>query len=388
MSPRASRFLAEALERSPLRGEDRVTEILAHVLQHDLGALNAFSKLLGLGEFAEMTVSTQHLLIGGRRVDLALQLSGSASSHVLWVEVKIDALEQQNQLFDYARELARLYPMRSTLVALAPRGHDLLIRANEQHDFGDGQGDRPLALAVTWQEVANRFEHEGRRRGHGLHWRSSALGETAEARQRTLLEFLSYLERRGLSMTDDPLTLTDAIVASRAEQLLDDRGGAIMRLLDRAASEVEGPSGGTPTQWSWPGKGMCTGMGYSWPLDASIWPARLNPGGVTAAGLCFVTTDQRDRPREPRDQAVFLATLEFEPAAPTAVAALSDPHWLLPEHVSVNIKDRKAARVSTIRYLSEVATSGITLSEQATALAGWATVSFAELLALPLPAGT
>ena len=389
MSPRASEFLCEALERSSVVGEDRLTEIFAHLLALDPVSRAALESSLGLTErFDAASITTQLPLISGRRVDLEIQFQGSSGRYVVWIEVKVDAKEQEDQLLDYACELARRYGRDGTVVALAPAHHPILMRAREEHVLVPGLEAEPLAVPLPWQSVANKLEVVGRRRGHGPGWRRGAVATDATADQRLLLEFLTYLERRGLMMNDDPLSLTDGLVASRGRELFDRNTGAITRLLTSAASGMRGFAGIEPEAWHWPSQGdFCSSQGRWWSLPEGSWPTLMSSESAPYADLWFTTSDTEDRPLESRDQAVFVASLTFGSPAPRVVDAFSDSAWR--ESVSPEIAvvaTKSAVRVSKLRYFGELVSAGITLTQQADALADWAERSFDELLTrLPPP---
>ncbi len=126
VSPRASESLWEAMERSPHAGEDRLTEVLAHVLSLDDEARDGLCGILNLPSYDDASITTQLPLLSGRRVDLEMQLRDSSGWHVVWIEAKIDAKEQQRQLLEYACELTERYSRHGTLVAVAREGSHIL----------------------------------------------------------------------------------------------------------------------------------------------------------------------------------------------------------------------------------------------------------------------
>jgi hypothetical protein len=311
--------------------------------------------------------------------------------HVVWIEAKIDAEEQPNQLLDYRTELLRRYPTGGSLVALGRDGSEILTTALERHLIPPLEEPTQLAEAVSWEQLAKTLDQVGADRAGGARWRHDANQPATLAVQRTLYDFLHFLEIRGLAMNDDPLTLTDGLVASRGRQLFDKHDGLISRLLTLAGDRIAHPVGDVADPWYWPGAGdFCSAQGRCWSLGAEAWPVLINPTGESTAQLWFRTTDEEDRPRDARNQALFFASLVVDPAPAPVIAAFDNPEWRtsLPPDVAVVTRKREA-RVSKLRYLGEIASVGITLPQQAQDLAEWASTSLTELLSLappPVPA--
>lgn len=355
-------------------GEDRLTELLAHVLAADDLFRTRFCRLCGVPALANADLRTQRRLSTGRRVDLELLARENGARHVVWVEVKAGALEQPSQLHDYADELHRLYGDHGTLVALAPKGDRIF-----EHARTTGRLGRPLARSLTWQQVDEAIRQTGQERA-GMSWRDEAALARTSALQRTLLDFHAYLQRRKeplAIMPDDPLQVTDALALSRVPALLD-RGGLIDTILDLAAAYVSDRAIERWDDRDWRGRVFRN-------LDPPGWAAELvNEGGAVTAQLWYCWTDVDDRPDEPRHQPIFLASLVFERPTEDGRVALADPQWSLPDW-AVSCMSARNPRISAIRYLAEVATAGITLGAQAEALGTWARDKLVVLKALSRP---
>src|SRR5205814_1652890 len=117
------------------------------------------------------------------------------------------------------------------------------------------------------------------------------------------------LERTGLTVTDDPLTLTQAIAASTALPLFK-KEGPITRLLDLLADQIDDTRLVRDEPWFWPAQGYVAAQGRTWQLsDQSSWPITLNQGGTSYVETWFTTSDEEDFPEEARHQAVCLTSL-------------------------------------------------------------------------------
>ena len=113
-------------------------------------------------------------------------------------------------------------------------------------------------------------------------------------------------------MPDDPIQVIDALVAKRADELLDPKAGLISRRLEMAVRELkerpavdELSSVVAGVLWE------CGGDKHYWwsTLQSPSWPAGLD--GDAYLDLWFRKTDAPDRNPEAREQPVFLASVEF-----------------------------------------------------------------------------
>lgn len=383
MSPIAAGSFLEAVKRTCVR-EDRITEVLAAHLGYDADARAAVCAVVGAPEFTGAVVLTQREIpeVGGC-VDLELRLTEGDRLYVVWIEVKVGAKEQWQQLDRYARELRHLHGDDSTLVALAGDGDRIFVSAAAPIAFEDGEQRDRTAGALTWQELGNLLDSVGRRRG-GLGWRAAKIASRDRADQRLLSDLLTYLEGEGLVNSDDPITTADATVVSRADRLLDSKDGAITRLLRLAGARIPWFADANVKPWNTVGS---HGRSVPWP---SGWPVELNDGGVTWAQIGLLSSDE-DMRSEPRREPVFYAGIAFEPATPPATEALTNPAWGLPARFIVNRwgEGRTARNIflAKLLYLGELAVLGVTLSIQAEQFGTWAVTAFDELLGLQDPRG-
>jgi hypothetical protein len=372
MSPSAADLFVEAYARTQVP-EDRLTELLALLLAGDKRFRSRFCHLVGVPDLLHVDVRTQRRLRTGRRVDLEVILRHDTNVHVVWIEVKAGALEQPNQLKDYSKELDVLYPGRHTLVALAPSGDKIFATAALLRSDG-----RQLARAISWQMIREQINQSALERAKtGMPWRKSAIDEDASAELRVLAEIDGYLDtnRRVLRlMRDEPLQTTDSLVLSRYRDLID-KGGLVDALLTTAV----GLSGvANPERWDWRDY-----RGYVLPrLAVPAWGPGLNASRAPTLQLWFATTDLEDRPEEPRNQPVVLASLVFDPADEHCRLSVRNSSW--PEGVLPHA-DSTQARLSMTIYLAELATSGVTLASQAEYLWNWAEQAFRRLAQLAPP---
>ncbi len=408
MARPAAKFLTEAMSRTVVV-EDRLTEVLAHALALDRELRAAFLAALGVpvedDDDADVStqrrilverrvdlevptrdendpdVSTQRRILVERRVDLeVLVVEGASVKWAVWFEVKAGAEEQPEQLSDYARELARLYPGRSTFVVLAPEGDATLDSAETVS---------PSARSLTWPEAGRTLSQvgEGRERGD---WRRAAIAPTAPAAQRVLFELLHLIETtRGVAPPMNPLAVEDAAVAKNAEALLKP-GGTISALLDAAIEQVphyaiaESSPSLRQKMGSWHSRRLALDSGAAgtpWPLG------NPDPDWQAKAEVLFGSTDRWVMAdKGAREQPMFVAGFVFEPASDTVRAALTDPAWAvsLPKEI-VYSDERTHLRLCRCCYLSEVAVWGTSLSEQAVELGTWVKESYAAIAALEPP---
>lgn len=375
MSPVAAPTLLTAALRTRTP-EDRVTDVLAYLLQHDSGARDAFCDLVNAPRLAHADVMTQRI-VEGERIDCEVRLTEGTALHVIWIEVKVGtADEQPRQLERYACSLWRLYPHRHTLVALAPTDDRLLTSADRALSCeGEPVADR-TATRLTWEELGAALSEVGAARG-GRQWRRSAQRADERADQRALADVIDHLEREGLVPSEEPIRSSDAHVAGRAYDLLDAKAGAIPRLLELAIADVEAFRGQEVVHWGAP---FWHGRSAPWPGG---WPNELNKLGSTYATLFFAPHDQ-ERRDEARLEPAFFASINFERVSPDLLALITDPEVWIRDSVIVH-PERRNARISKVLYLSELAVRGITLSLQGEALGKWAASSFGQLADLPDP---
>ena len=379
MARPAALSLLEAALRTQVP-EDRTSEILAYTLAHDPAARRALCDLARATWHNERTVVTQRRVTKADRIDIELTMFADGTVHVIWIEVKEWAAEQPEQLIRYARELGRLYPECSTLVALA-RANDHSILASAAKPFlaaddGEVAGER-TATVITWQDLGASLDGVGRDRdpfGRRT-WRRYARDRAVPVEQRDLKDLLDYLERRGLVEPETRITSADVSVAARAESVL----SAIERLLDRTTAVLPRFKDQQIKRYH--------GMSYdNRNVPATGWPAELNAGSTTWLGLEFSNVDDgavADALGEP----VITVSYVFDQATPEAAEALRDKRWPLPEEVSVYTwqTPRYMSVFTVVMYLSELASTGPTFSEQVEALVKATRDGIARLEGLPDP---
>ena len=376
MARRAPDLIVEAFLRTSVR-EDQLGEMFAHLLANDDRVLETILNRIGAPGAIEREVAVQRVTPGGRRVDIELRLlKRGRPVHVVWFELKEWAREQPEQLRDYARDLAWLYPMSSTLVALAPSDHDVLRVARTVE---------PPAIPLSWQEIAVASDKVARL-DYGSRWRETARDPATPASQRVLLEFLRLLHRRGVAISMDPLTLVDVLAANRLDALLG-KTGSIATLLDGAAGQVAGYQ--VDEAAGWPGAQLSAWHGRILrPTDAEQrWPLS-NPAWNGACWLVFKPTDVGFLSEsDARDQPVFVGGFGFDPVPADFRRLIDADEWTeqLPSDFRVADKGRSVEMGKWV-YMSEVVTWGGTLSEQAEKLGAWATASLSAIAGLPSPA--
>ena len=379
MSPRAAASLLEAgLRRGP--GEDRVTEVFASYLQSDPDAVRALCGHLRVRPLANATVLTQHSIpnvLG--RVDCELRLSEGNRFHVVWIEVKTDSAtaEQPYQLRRYATELKRIHPDESTLVALAPRGHEIFESADAEL-FIDGRtvADR-TAKKLTWDELGRVLE-AGAVRSDGRQWRSRARDPDTPAGRRMLVDFLSYLEKEELVRPDEPITSFDAHVVHRGDALLAEKRGAIARLLVMAQERLSRIDSQQARVW-W--GGSLQGHYIPW---TEGWPADILQSGRADFQIGVIPTDE-NQCDVPRREPAFYAGLSFEGIDRDALDVLRRPGWAQPSGFFVNEWGNRNVVVRKLYYVAQLALSDITLSGQAADFARWADTVIDSIRDLPDP---
>lgn len=377
VSRRAPRLIVEAFERTQVH-EDQLGELFALTLQTHDELLDALLDRIHVARHREREVVTQQATPVGRRVDIELRLVDRARlQHVIWLELKEWAREQPEQLADYARDLALQYPGRSTLVALAPRGHRVLDVASSTV---------PPATPLSWEEVAIACDQAGIS-AYGSGWRRGLTAAEARAGSLILIELLGLLQSRGVVSAAEPLAVVDVLVGLRSDALLTHPDGSIACLLEAAAAELVDyeldPSSSWPKQRgiaAWQGRILTPRASPPpWPFVTREW------NGV--ATLAFQPSDKWTlAKRGPREQPIFVAGFIFDPAPANMISAMDDVAWTaqLPDDVAIEVH-KKSLQILKWVYMSEVVTWGITISEQAQALADWAGNSMRAIASLAPP---
>ena len=377
MARRTPGSLIEALLRNTVK-EDQLSEAFAFMLQnHGPFADRVFA-------YARAPISTAREVVTQRqtsdgRVDVEVRLLHGSRPYFVWFEIKEWAREQPEQLERYARALRKLAPGRSTLVALAPSGHPVLDVAATT---------TPPAVPVPWQRIAFICDRLGTEI-YGRLWRQQASEVSVPAGQRALLEFLQLLTWRGDVSSMDPLMPIDVLALPRIDDLIS-RGGAISQLLD-AATEKFTETYTVDRSRSWPGprSGASAWEGRVLTADRNrkLW-LLMRSGWDAVACVALQPTDRYLlSSRGFHEVPVFTAGLLFGGEHDDVRRVLVDRDWLddLPLDVMLYDDGKQDIQLLRWKYMSEVVTSGATLTEQAEALGEWAAESVERILQLPPP---
>jgi hypothetical protein len=200
----ARRELLDSARVDRDHSENRLTELLATVLDTHEVFTGSLLRHLGLTTGSTYEVSTQVAVAEGCRPDMeivALDSAGAATARI-WSEHKVGAGFRDQQREDY------LAALEDTLVP----GKLLVIAA--AREAVDMEGDAPGWVSMTWSEIAHLANLAGQRVSEDRMWREGALAPTAEARQRLLHEFIWYLEEEGLAVLNP---INDHVIGAFAE---------------------------------------------------------------------------------------------------------------------------------------------------------------------------
>jgi hypothetical protein len=206
--------LLDAAQTYEAGSENRLTEILAVVLGTATELTADLFALAGLDPCDRYLIRTQ-VTHGDGRPDLVvegLREGGVPSAH-LWIEAKLDAEWQPDQVQRYTAAQADLEGEDKSVLCL--------VRYAPPFE----------ARYVRWLRVAELCERHGRRWG-GRNWRETALAGDAPARVRLLAELLWYLHKEGdavagefdahvwqaFASVDEVLAGVDALLTAAAQQ--------------------------------------------------------------------------------------------------------------------------------------------------------------------------
>lgn len=199
----------------------------------------------------------------------------------------------------------------------------------------------------------------GRRAGGGG-WQRAALDPDAPAAQLLLAELIGALERRGLAYVD-PFSINDVLAlanygeAREALWTLFDRAPQHFRLL--AGTSNRSRRSGDPTGWWHVLEGST-----SWARRLGGWPEY------------FVRDDDWWRgDQHAMDTPCVVAGYTFEAPAASALLAADTQAWrdrLAGQQIDI-FADGQHVRCVRPLYLSQLVTAGVTLDDQAKALAAW-----------------
>lgn len=286
------------------RGEDRVTEVLATVLNSAPSYVGQLADRLGLRRQSSYRIETQ-VGVSGSVVDLEIEALGPAgeTAWLLWSEHKVGAPFADQQLTRYASALgAKAGSVESRLIAVTQHPPSDRVRA-EAADLG--------VELLRWREVVALSARAGAEIG-GSAWKLRPQYGDDEIARRLLLEWDVFCRHRLEEIIVEPLT-------DRHVEVLRDMKGALqttdhlLRTGFRAACEAIGA--GSPVEKP---------DDYSAPPPPSSW---LKQGGATLqmyadtddswtsapVGLPFVAAGiwvEREDARALRDRSELLQALD------------------------------------------------------------------------------
>lgn len=375
---RAATTMLEAYTRSVLDGEDRLTELLATLLEHDRDtALRLVAAAgidtSGLGDLA-IEVSTQESFAFGR-LDLEVLLRGAdgMTRARVWFENKIRARFQPRQLERYSEALASR-PGRGQLCVLAPTAYAVRRPTTEERTRFGGWS------TLTWSRVADVIAH-GRL---GALRRKPLSDRTAIEQLR--LELIEDLRRKGLALMD-PLGHLDVITVGREARTR----AVVEDLWNRAVQGVTDP-GRYKDDGDWDGGAFNWSQSFAVADYANGAGDRAERWLAAHEGWLELLLSPEDFWAEDRTgEPAFGVGAVFEHKKGRTIRdELADPgraEWraqLREAGFSVLITGPDSyARVYRTRYLAELLSTGASLDQQARALATWVTTALDELLALP-----
>ena len=370
--------MLEAYARSVLDGEDRLTELLATVLQHDQEAALRLAEAAGAdaSDLDDVTVevSTQESFVFGRLdLEVLLRAADGTIATRVWFENKIWARFQPRQLERYGEALAER-PGRGQLCVLAPAAYEIRQPTAEERARWGGWS------TLTWARVAEVLADAQ----FGALRRKPLADRTAVEQLR--LELIEDLRRKGLALMD-PVGHLDVITVGReahTREVLEDLWNrAVQAVLDPGRYSDNGAWDGGSFTWSQSfevagGADGLHGFADRWLTTHEGWlDLLLSPDDFWSD----------DRAGEP----AFGAGIIFEHKKGRTVRDdIGDParaQWradLREAGFSVLITGSDSyVRVYRTYYLAELLSAGASLDQQARAMATWVTRALDELLALP-----
>jgi len=363
--PRAAESLLAAAVRTT-GPENRLTELLATTLALHGGFRDVFLAKLAVTGSTSAEVRTQVATENGF-VDLEL-VAWSDRRRIarVWVESKLDAEYQHQQLQRYADSLKRRAPPMGILVNLVPRSR---VR--------EAQGYR-TADVLSWQWLAEEANKVGAQGSGGKAWRSTSRSGTGTASQRLLDEFLGYLEAFG-DVSLEPLSMGHAVALRDADTAL----RIATELFDRAVEASKyAPSADQPR--SFPKfRGVYQHQHLQPPSNRGLpwWPEQV----------CELYRDQWDKyVNEPTGEPAFFVGAKISSGRAKHLREASHREWLSGlEKQGFALKDDDPwTRLFTPLYLAEIAARASTLDLQVEMVARWIDTSLDTLIAHPPRAGS
>jgi hypothetical protein len=346
--PRNPSLLLRAA-RCTLKREDRLTELLAVVLDGHLDFAHGLLKLAGLPALGDVEVLTQHRTARGKFVDMrirSLDSHGNAAG-LLWSEHKTGSPYSSGQMEGYANDLGLSDDRKLITIVDGPKPPP----------------DKKPWQTFTWRDIAVLASQTGRDLG-GQNWREEALSPHGPAQQRLLLELLSYLEEIHGTVVD-PMTQADVdafATTSKTHKVL-------FALLDCAAH--------LPRYEQAPKFGIAPDRSHYWLTFKSdgIW---AEPRGgwleLTVAESDGWTGDKAHEP-------VCGAGFALPPIVEEELRSDACQSWCeeMNERGFIIRRWGNRLRVYRTKRLAELTATGPTIDLQAQELADWADETFAIL---------
>jgi hypothetical protein len=388
MRGRGQRLLIEAMYSYGGDREDRLTEVLASVLEVHQDFCRLITGRAGLRcDVERFGVETQVGAPGQRRlVDLVLRGAAADGEIVgsVFVECKYNPQHKPDPYWfthdqaDRQMRALRAEPGEQRLIGVCSKG-DL--------DRLDGPLDTrpdfdPRAVydeVISWSEVRML----AREAGGDEAWEAQARSASASLADRLLLEFLTYLELEGDTM--GALANDDLFVLARYAQAQD----RVDRLLDRATQDLaaamaplDGSGGpefepeedvdettGAPRMW------------YAADAPEETWLADLREGAIYVT----VTGAKYDEEEEVGTPSVY-AGVGWSPGRAGKKRLVGSKWEAAANDASVGLYwDGNDCNVLAHKPLQEITESGNTIVAQADVLAKWAHRSIVTVLGLAPP---
>ncbi len=348
---RAPQSLFEAVRRA--KREDRLTDLLALVLEEHLAFANAVLEAAGLPAAAQVRARPQVPTRRGRQVDLEMvgfDEQGIAVAR-LWSENKTGARYQPEQLPDYAEDIPN-----------DPRARQLITIVDDLSEVpGDEQSPQSSRwMGFTWQDVAVLAWRAGRSlapEDQAPTWRKAARSPQAAASQRILSELLNYLEEEHRVVLNP---LGHEHVASFACMV---EASQVLGELVAGAARSAAPNVDDKLTWSEDGDSVwqCFTATGTWAEALGGWP------DLEAADNDFWAGDRIDEP-------AFGVGYTFGAELEDVLLSAQTAPWRaeLAQHgFSVRAVDRSAVYVRQTKYLAELIPAGVTLDAQTRVLTRW-----------------
>lgn len=370
--PRAPQTVLQAGLSYQPGWENRLTAIFAAVLDQHYRLAGALFELVGLPTGVRYEAYTEEWVTPERRVDMQVVAKDAANGDVahIWSEHK-----RHGGVFSTAQREDYLTALESQgggrLVTIIPdlRDDDHDSQAAGADDelarSGEASASEPRWWGLDWQLVAELANGVGESDPDwgGRGWQERALKPDVPAAQRALYELVWYLEEEGYAVVD-PLNLDHV----RALRHFPDTEIAVSTLLKRAADEMTGftPAGDVDAYGD--------GFVQSFELPEGSWPQRL---GATAELVAHCDDGWIDDPQGEPALAVGLSL-----SADWYRPLTAQPGWAGRVHTagfSLSEYDEWVLIYAT-RPLSDVASYGNTVADQARYVAQWAEPHLQRLL--------